>query len=56
MQFEFDLAVTEVKIIFCLALSTKLNSSTECNPLGYSAKGKTAPGELSELSQAPVVE
>lgn len=56
MQFEFDLAVIEVKIRFCFALSTKLHPSREYNSLGYSSKGKTAPGELSELSQTVVVE
>lgn len=55
-QFEFELAISEVKIIFCFALSTDLHSSREYNPLGYSAKGKAAPGEPSELSQTVVVE
>lgn len=56
MQFEFELAITEVKIIFCCALSTKLHSFREYNPLGYSAKGQAAPEEPSELPQTVVVE
>jgi len=44
MQFECELAITEVKIIFCFDLSTKLHSSRQYNLLGYSAKAKAAPG------------
>lgn len=56
MQSEFELAITEVKIMFCFGLPTKLHSPREYNPLGYSAKGKAAPGEPSKLSQTVVVE
>lgn len=55
-RMQFELAITEVKIIFCFALSTELHSSRAYNPLGYSSKGKAAPGEPSELSQTVVVE